>query len=57
MYRNKVTATTDRSVDGETEEPEAGRKWNNEPNLKEKEVREEEEEEEEEETRKKEYNI
>jgi hypothetical protein len=26
MYSNKVTATTDRSVDGETEEPEAGRK-------------------------------
>jgi hypothetical protein len=54
MYSNKVTATTDRSVDGETKEPEAGRKWNSEPNLKEKEVREEEEEEE---TRKKEYNI
>jgi hypothetical protein len=52
MYSNNVTATTDRSVDGETEEREAGRKWNSEPNLKEKEVREEEEE-----TRKKEYNI
>jgi hypothetical protein len=26
MYSNKVTATTDRSVDGETQEPETGRK-------------------------------